>query len=56
MKPKQPWRLNKNHCTLREDYPDDEQSGDSNSIVNQRKCWKICQPSRGCNLRHYTDD
>ena len=56
MKTKQP-ELNKITALYERLSRDDEQSGDSNSIVNQKKMLeKFATEQRFINLRHYTDD
>lgn len=56
MKTKQP-ELNKITALYERLSRDDEQSGDSNSIVNQKKMLEKFATEQGfINLRHYTDD
>lgn len=56
MKTKQP-ELNKITALYERLSRDDEQSGDSNSIVNQKKMLEKFATEQGfTNLRHYTDD
>ena len=56
MKTKQP-ELNKITALYERLSRDDEQSGDSNSIVNQKKMLARFATEQGfTNLRHYTDD
>ena len=56
MKTKQP-ELNKITALYERLSRDDEQSGDSNSIVNQKKMLERFATEQGfTNLRHYTDD
>ena len=56
MKTKQP-ELNKITALYERLSRDDEQSGDSNSIVNQKKMLEKYATEQGfTNLRHYTDD
>ncbi len=56
MKTKQP-ELNKITALYERLSRDDEQSGDSNSIVNQKKMLEKFATEQGfVNLRHYTDD
>lgn len=56
MKTKQP-ELNKITALYERLSRDDEQSGDSNSIINQKKMLKKYATEHGfTNLRHYTDD
>lgn len=55
MKTKQP-ELNKISALYERLSRDDEQSGDSNSIVNQKKMLEKYATEQGfTNLRHYTD-
>ena len=56
MKTKQP-ELNKITALYEILSRDDEQSGDSNSIINQKKMLEKYATEHGfTNLRHYTDD
>ena len=56
MKTKQP-ELNKITALYERLSRDDEQSGDSNSIINQKKMLEKFATEQGfTNLRHYTDD
>ena len=56
MKTKQP-ELNKTTALYERLSRDDEQSGDSNSIINQKKMLEKYATEQGfTNLRHYTDD
>ena len=56
MKTKQP-ELNKITVLYERLSRDDEQSGDSNSIINQKKMQEKYATEQGfTNLRHYTDD